>query len=250
MRGIGTDEAGFARRWLGQHVAADVAGGQAQAAQAADHDVGKVLAHAFALGQRIQRGGVDGGAAALVGHAGVDVRHQCLGAFQQRLAGAEEGIGKVGKQGAARHEGRGKGELDGRVVHGPGAVGEVFAHIVPGGRVGQGLGRCGADQAVGGHAQVGMGRLHREKTPLVAERIGRVQRGDGVGADFQPVGQHRLPRHVQRGEVGQVLGHDHGRAVVVTGLVDDAQLHGGGAGGVGAAGRFRPAGCGCPGRRG
>jgi len=52
------------------------------------------------------------------------------------------------------------------------------------------------------------------------------------------------------GEVGQGLGHDHGRAVVVTGLVDDAQLHGGGAGGVGAAGRFRPAGCGCPGRRG
>ena len=30
VRGIGPDEAGFARRWLGQHVAADVAGGQAR----------------------------------------------------------------------------------------------------------------------------------------------------------------------------------------------------------------------------
>jgi len=49
----------------GQQVAADIPGGQAQAAQAGHQDVGKVLAHAGALRQGLQRRGVDLGALAL-----------------------------------------------------------------------------------------------------------------------------------------------------------------------------------------
>ena len=86
---VAAHQPGHARRRLGEQVAAHVAGGQAQGAQTGNHDVGKVLAHAFALGQGLQRGRADLGAFGFVGEVGVDTPHQVPRGLQQRRACGE-----------------------------------------------------------------------------------------------------------------------------------------------------------------
>ena len=55
---IGADHPRLAGRRMGEDVAADIARRQAQAAQAANHQLGKVLAHATAAFEHLfQRGG-------------------------------------------------------------------------------------------------------------------------------------------------------------------------------------------------
>ena len=53
--------AGLARGWVGAEIAADVAGGEMDGAQAGDLDVGEVLADASALLEDLFGGGADVG---------------------------------------------------------------------------------------------------------------------------------------------------------------------------------------------
>ena len=105
MRGIAAHQALLALGRHRQHVATHVARGQTQGAQTGNHDVRKVLAHAFALRQCLQCRGVDLGALALVREVGMDVLHQVDAGIQQRCAGAKAAAREGGKLGIARHKG-------------------------------------------------------------------------------------------------------------------------------------------------
>ena len=65
---VGAFEARRARRRIGPQEAADIAGRNAEPAQAGDHDVGKVLAHAVALAERLDHRRIDGGRFLVIAH--------------------------------------------------------------------------------------------------------------------------------------------------------------------------------------
>lgn len=73
---VGADQARPAGGRLGQQVAADIACRQSQAAQAADHHVRKIPAHALAQRQRFERGRAHVGRFGLVGKVFMDARGQ------------------------------------------------------------------------------------------------------------------------------------------------------------------------------
>ena len=226
MRGVGAHQPGLAGRGLGQQVAAHIPGRQAQAAQAANHHVGKVLAHAPAQPQRFERGRARVGGVGCVGKVGMDARHQVAGGLHQRSAGCKA-LGGIGhKVGMPGNVGRGKAELGGRVVGLAAPVAQALAHGLPGL-----AGRCGGhgqglQQAFGAHPQLLVGERQAEERAGVAKHVlHHVALGWG-GVHLQAVGQHALHHAGAWAQMGHVLGVLHRRAVVVHRFVDDAQLHG------------------------
>ena len=105
VRRVTANQARHALRWMGQHVPADIAGGQTHVAKARNHDVREVLADTLALTQRVERRCVDLGAVAFIGHGGVNKRHQFVCGLMQGLAGCENGLCKLNKGVIARYVG-------------------------------------------------------------------------------------------------------------------------------------------------
>ena len=97
MRGIAAHQAWLARRRLGEQVAAHIAGGQAQRAQACHQDVGKVLANAPFVLERLKSGGVDVGAGRFVMEIAVHVGRERLGRLHERPPGCETALGVIRK---------------------------------------------------------------------------------------------------------------------------------------------------------
>ena len=216
---------GLARGRLGQQVAADVAPRQAQAAQAGHQDVGKVLAHALALGQGLQRGGVDLGALAGVAEVAVDAPHQVCRGGLQGPSGREAFVGIAREFGVPGRLERRQGKLRRRVAGLALGVAHLRAHGFPGLAAGQGFGGLGLHGAARGHAQLLVRRLQREMREVVAVEVGALAalaRGRG---DVDPVLQHGLPGGGARAQAQHMVRRLHRRPVVVAGLVGDVQEH-------------------------
>jgi hypothetical protein len=89
MRRIGAHQARLAGRGVGQDVAAHVAGGQADRAQAADHQLGKILADAAAAAQDLFEWSRDVGGAAVERKIGEDAVGQVERRVEVRAARGE-----------------------------------------------------------------------------------------------------------------------------------------------------------------
>ena len=225
VRGVAANQTLGAGRGLRQQITADVTGRHAHSAQAGNHDVGKVLAHALTLGQRLQGRGVHLGALALVGEVGVDALHQVLRGGQQRGAGGKTGAGVGGKVGVTRHKGRGKHKFAGGIKARAGYITHQLTGALPGdGAVWQ-RPRLGGHHTVRHHLQRAVRALQGEKAAAVAKHIKRQAALRRQGADAEGVFQQLLVGAAQRLQVGHVLRGLYGGHIVVTRFVGDLQLH-------------------------
>ena len=78
MGGIGADQPWLAGRWLGEQVAADITRRQAARAQAGEHQMGEVLAHAASALQHFHQRRGDLGGFGIEGEFTEDLFHQRL----------------------------------------------------------------------------------------------------------------------------------------------------------------------------
>src|SRR5213075_228897 len=89
MRGVGADEAGPPRRGRGEDIAAHVARGEPDGAQAADHQVREVLAHAALLLEDLPERRRDAGRGAVELEVAVDAPREVAGRLEERAARRE-----------------------------------------------------------------------------------------------------------------------------------------------------------------
>ena len=135
---------------LGLEVAADVARRQSPHAQCAGHQVGEILAHAAPLRHHLRQRGVDLGARAVIGEAGVDAMHQLQRRLGQRPARRQAGRRKFAQDPQPRHVGRGHGEFDLGPERRASHIAQALRHLVPG----------------SGHVRLAVGRDYADVTPL------------------------------------------------------------------------------------
>ena len=115
--------------------------------------MGKVLAHAFALRQRLQRRGIHLGAQALVGEVAVNAVHQVQRTQQQALAWRKAGACVAGKVVVVRRHAGGKNKFVGRIKLCACVIAKALAHHLPGHQVVRQVAGLGVDLAGGHHAQ-------------------------------------------------------------------------------------------------
>ena len=228
MRRVGADQSRFARRRLGQQVAADIARRQAQSAKARDHDVRKILAHPLALRQRIDGRCVDFCAFGVVVEVLENTLHQVVGSLEHRPPGTETGA-RIGRKIVVPWDvGRREYEVDRGVVSRALVITEALAHLLPGEFASdEGVQRrdAGLHQAFGRDHQFVVGRFQCEKGARVAVQIERFAALRGCRAHDEAVAQQLLRSGIARLQVRQVLCRFHRRRVVVAGLVSDVQQH-------------------------
>ena len=225
VRGVAAHQARLARRGRREQVAADVAGGQAQAAQAGDHHVRKVLAHAVAQLQRLQHRRAHVGDVGVVLEVGMDPLHQLVRGLQQRPARHEAGP-RVGNEILVpRHVLRGEDELRGRVVRRAAVVAQALAHFFPGQPALRGHRRGSGHCAFRDNLELVVPRSKAEEGARVAVNIQRFALPRRGGQDGELVRKQPLPARVRGLEVRHVLRRLHGRRIVVACFVDDVQQH-------------------------
>ena len=226
MRGIAAYQARLPRLRVGEQIAADITRWQSVGAQAGNHDVGKVLADALALCQRLQRRGVDLRALALVGEVVVDALHQVTRCRHQRHTRRKAWPGVSGEFRVARGVGRRKNELRSSVKRFIGAVTKALTHLLPRPSAVWLVSDLGGHQAARNHFQLGVCGLQRKENACVAVHVHRGNLLCGCWGDIQAVADQLLADSVERLQVGNMLCNVHRWHVVVAGFVRDAQLHG------------------------
>ncbi|MNN25031.1 hypothetical protein D3C81_1384860 [compost metagenome] len=226
MGGIGAQQARLARRRIGAEIAADIAPGQPERAQAADHHLGEVLAHAAAQREGLQRGCVDLGNLGVILEIGVDAVHQVDGAGHHAHPGREAAPGVVAQVRVQRHIGRGEDELGLGVERLAGAVAQPLRGLLPrraAGRVEPGPARRQRDRAGRGQLHGLVRHVEHEMQHVVAEGIGAHVLVRGRRIDVGAVRAHGLPRVGRRRDHGALLRVLHGPGVLVGGDVVHAQ---------------------------
>ena len=181
---VGADEAGLSRRGRCLEVAAHVAGGEPERTQAADRQVGEVLADPLAALEQLGQRGAHRGRARLVGEVGVDARVE-LGQSLSRAAARSGTTGRgVGGDGRRYYD---LGRVEQEVAGVKGVRGRVeaktVAHRFPGLVDGQGDrgGPRDLDDAFGGDREPGVRLEHGEI-------------GDAVPVEVRPLAGSRAAR--------------------------------------------------------
>ena len=226
VRSIAAAQARHTGLRLGEHIAADIAGRQTQAAQAGNENMGEILAHPLALGQRLQSRGVDHGALALVHEIGMHALHQLGGRRQQAPAWRKAGPGIGHKAGIQRGKGRGENEIIGSIKVGARAVTKQFAHRLPAQAAAGHSTGLGTHHAARHHFQRRMGCLQRKEAAAVAVDIGASHQACRARTDVELVAEQQLRPIFQGLQIRHVLGGLYPGGIVVAGAVGDLQPHG------------------------
>ncbi len=225
MRGITAHQPFVPRHGLGQQITADVARRQPIGAQAGNHDVRKILAHPFALGQCDACRRVDFRAFTFINEITVDALHQVPCCQQQGLAGGKTRSRVVGKIGMPRYIGRGKYKFSGSVIGVLRTIAKALTDLLPSQRALHVWWPLGCDQAAGDYLELRVRGLQREEQARIAVHI---QYGSLLGRlrfNIQLVAQQLLVAGVARSQIGHVLRNVHRWRVVVAGLVGNVQFH-------------------------
>ena len=104
----------LARGGTGAQIAADIACGHADAAQAGDHDMRKILTNATPFGKSLGCRGVNCGGLGIERHILEQRLTDCHGGLCRRHAGAQGGAGIAGQGGIGRHPHRSRQKMQGR----------------------------------------------------------------------------------------------------------------------------------------
>ena len=229
VRGVGADQARPAGRRRGQDVAADVPGGEADRAQAADHQVGEVLADAALVLQHFAQRRGDARCGAVELEVLVDALREVGRGLEDAAPGGEALHRIVGEVLGALDVRRLEGELrhfgNGRAVDRV----QPGAHRLPGGlRPGQRGARTGldGDLRLGAHQEVPVRRGDDEVHDAIAEVILALRELGRKRVDLDAVQLATLPGEHAWREVQQLLRQRDRARVAVLGLVKDVQAHG------------------------
>lgn len=226
--GIGADEAFLAWRGSGFEVTADVAGGEAEGAQAGDHDLGEVLADAAALFEDFGDGGGDVGGFGIEEKVLIDAAVEVGDAVEDGASGGEGGAGVVSEGGSGGDEGGGVGEFGGGVnaLFERGGAGVAQAFPGGGSKGVDGIGIVDFDEAAGDDLQLGVGAGDFEIEGGVAEVVHARGTFDGFGPDVDFMPWALLAGEGSGGQTCQVVADGYRALVGVGGAMDDAVAHG------------------------
>jgi len=242
MAGIRAQQAGAARRRLGQQIARDIARRQAHGPHGGDADMGQVLADAGPDLEHLVQGRGHIGDGGVVAKVLVDAVHQLHGACQQRPARRKAHRAISGD--FALKASHGGIEL---VLHHLAflvtlGIFQPRAYVFPGQAVARdpfGAGTHG-DAAFRQYFQVGMRLLDGNPFARVVEIILAQDAAGGFQAQSHAAGMHRLRGRGAGPQMRQVPGMGYVLQVAIGGAVADeifhSRLHKGAAAGAAAAG--------------
>ena len=218
VHGVRPFQARLARGRVGAQEARDVAGGDADAAQAGDHHLGEVLADAVAAGEGLGRGRVDGGGVGIEVH--VAVQREADGAHGvERGHAGDDLLAGVGGHLGGRRGARARAE---EMVRGVG----VEAAVV--GDLGGEAGEVGRDVELWGVGDALDPRGDAEEDLVVLGAEGDLDGGVAEEVDQRPAlgrpgldGEQAGDPALDAGEIGRQQAQDvppgDGGAVVVVG---------------------------------
>ena len=221
MRRVHAHQARLPLGRVGQQVARDVARRQAMPAQAGEHQVREVLAHAAALVEHFIHRGAHRGGTGVELEVGVDALHQ-VGHRLEPVAAGRERLQRVHARAFGQRHERGR---FGHARRDQPVELRLLAHLVthtfPRGE------RCGVGHrpfahlhaAVHAHTQHAVRAVQAEMGDAVAEAVGRFVALVGRWVDLNGTGEQLLPGQRARCEAGELPGLRNRRRIHVARLV-------------------------------